>query len=85
MHASEIELRAKRKLGEVLKITPKNPGTVLAGRDKLGGTKIVPPKNVDTYKQIGIDKKLAAEAQKIRPMYATEMPLSTDASKGARE
>lgn len=62
-YAKEIELRAKRKLGEILKVTPKNKGLV---GSRLTGTKQEPVRDsLPTYKEIKLDKKLAAKAQKL--------------------
>lgn len=62
-YAKQIEIRAKRKLGQILKETPKNKGAMGVGPiavSKMNRNDILP-----TYKQIKLDKKLAATAQKI--------------------
>jgi hypothetical protein len=61
-YAKEIELRAKRKLGQILKESPKNTGA------KGVGPIAVLKENrnqIPTYKEIKLDKKLAAKAQKL--------------------
>jgi len=61
-YATEIRLRAERKLGEILKASPKATGSAGTGsnqhrqvRSQNGTT--------PTHAQLGIDKKLAARAQ----------------------
>ena len=59
--AAEFRLRAELRLGEILKATPKNPGTRMKGRRKGIGSSIVePPTNSPTLASAGIDRKLAA-------------------------
>jgi hypothetical protein len=64
-NAREIELRATRKLGQLLKATPKNKGAAAGGKkESPRGSYTEPRDNLPTYKEMGIDKKLAAAAQK---------------------
>lgn len=58
LRVSLVRETAKRKLGEILKATPKNTGA------KGIGTSAVPKENhtLPTYKEIKLDKKLAAHA-----------------------
>lgn len=64
-------MRAKRKLGQILKATPKNKGGGDTGRNQYGatGTKKEPVADssdtLPTYKEIKLNKKLAAEAQRM--------------------
>lgn len=67
--AAEIRLRAERRLGEILRSAPKNPGT--AGRiigpgrgKKNGGSKTeLPFSEIPTHADTGVDKKLSSRAQ----------------------
>jgi site-specific DNA-methyltransferase (adenine-specific) len=61
--AAEFRLRAELRLGEILKSSPKAP----AGRKKIGSKS--EPISSPTLAQAGIDRKLAARAQKL-----TEVP-----------
>jgi 16S rRNA G966 N2-methylase RsmD len=54
--ASEIRLRAERKLGEILAVTPKAP----AGRPPIIGSKVEP---IPTLASAGISKKTSSRAQ----------------------
>ena len=64
-HAHEIEIRAEKKLGEMLSVMEKNKGTQgqLVGRGIIGGQQEVPPIETPTLKEIGITKNLSSEAQ----------------------
>lgn len=64
-YAKEIELRAKRKLGQILKVSPKASGGQHGGKKKIDGTRSEPSNPIPTYKEIKLDKKLAARAQKL--------------------
>jgi len=57
--ASEIRLRAERRLGEMLKVAPKNPGS----RKKAGDSKMESP--VPKLSSIGISLKQSYFAQKV--------------------
>lgn len=60
--------RPKRKLGEMLKAAPKNTGSRgdFRGRDSSGSAVKGPPENnAPTYRQLKLDKKTSAQAQKI--------------------
>ena len=63
--AAEIRLRAERRLGELLRETPKATGTAGQGRPKKGGSKTEPPKPVPTLSDSGISKKLSSRAQEL--------------------
>lgn len=68
--ATEIRLRAERRLGELIteqkRTVGLNRGTAGAGRPKLGGSKKVPPKDATpTLAEAGIDKKLSSRAQRL--------------------
>lgn len=56
--AAEIRMRAERRLGQMLIVSPKNTGS--RGIGKSG----VPPKH-PTFQDAGIDKKLSSRAQKL--------------------
>jgi hypothetical protein len=66
-----VRVEAEAKLGEKLKEIPRARGTrgTLAGRDASGGSVLVPPENIyeeaPTLKQIGVEKKRSALAQKL--------------------
>lgn len=60
--SGEIRLRAERKLGELLRDAPKNPGT--RPNTQHGGTMAAPPPT-PTLTDQGINKKLSARAQKM--------------------
>lgn len=65
-HATAIKLDAERKLGAILRDTPKNEGRAGMGRPSLGGTQAEPPKEQPpTLAELGIDKKTSARAQKL--------------------
>lgn len=79
--ATEIKVRAERRLGEMLRDMPKNGGNQGQGRPSLGGSAKAPPKLsapsstppkarvpeplAPKLEQLGIDKKLSARAQKL--------------------
>ena len=64
--AGEIRTLAERQMGEFLKQMPKNEGRAGAGRPKLGGAEVEPPKDATaTLAEIGITKKQSATAQKL--------------------
>ena len=56
------EISIKAQLGRMLKETPRNPGVRLAGRD-IGGAILVPPSDIPTYAELGLDKKTSKLAQ----------------------
>jgi hypothetical protein len=46
-------------IGNILKETPRNTGTRPVGGDRFsGGTVMLPPENVPTLAELGIDKRL---------------------------
>lgn len=58
--AAEIRLRAERRLGEILRDTPKNTGAQGIGKSA------VPTENrTPTLSDLGIDKKLSSRAQRL--------------------
>jgi len=66
--ASEIRIRAERRLGEMIRAQKEgeglNKGTAGMGRPSLGGTHEEPPKNpTPTLSSVGISKKLSSRAQ----------------------
>ena len=64
--ATEINLRAQRRCGEMLKSTPKAKGAQTVGGDKRsGGTILVPPEDAQTLADLGLTKKESALAQKL--------------------
>lgn len=68
-YATEIRLRAERRLGQMLKEQKEtvglNQGTAGKGRPRIGGSREELPKdNRPTLASAGIDKKLSARAQK---------------------
>ncbi len=62
--AAEIKLRAERRLGEMIKGSPKNTGVKLNGRDTFGNTKTVSPKNAapPTLAESGLTRKQSSTA-----------------------
>lgn len=67
--ATEIRIRAERRLGELIQrqrdTVGLNSGVRMAGRDSLGGSIVKPPKQVPTLAAAGIDKRLSSHAQKV--------------------
>lgn len=68
--ATEIKLRAERKAGEMLQALKNagemNTGVKMAGRDKLGGTLMLPPKDITpTLAERSISKKQSSHWQRI--------------------
>lgn len=67
-YASEIILRAERRMGEILAVAPKNEGSraQLQGRDLSGGAVVAPPEaRAPKLVDLGISKKQSARAQQI--------------------
>lgn len=65
-YARGIRFGAEIKLGEILKEQPKATGTRTVGGDaKAGGSVEVPPDQPPTLAELGISKKLSAEAQRL--------------------
>jgi len=81
--ATEIRIRAERRLGELLTSTPRAKGVV--GRDKKGQTRgsrgvprvVEPP----SLAELGIDKKLSARAQKLAKIPERQFEESIAAAK----
>jgi DNA modification methylase len=66
--AASVKIRAERRMGQLLKETPKNEGAKgqLAGRDSSGGPIMGPPEeNTPTLAEQGITKNLSSRCQKI--------------------
>lgn len=63
--AMGIKLDAARKLGEYLKRTPKAKGSDYGGRAPIDGTREEPSNPPPTLAELGISKKLSAEAQRL--------------------
>lgn len=64
--ASEIRIRAERRLGEMLREQKETVGMAPAGRPKKIGSDEEPIfKEVPTLAEVGIDKKLSSRAQQI--------------------
>ena len=64
MDASEIRIRAERRLGEMIKAQKEGPGL---NTGAMGiGTSAVPQENrTPTLAEVGIDKKLSSRSQAI--------------------
>jgi N6-adenosine-specific RNA methylase IME4 len=72
-YAAEIRLRAERKLGEILKATPKATGTKGQGRPKIGGSIKEPPiAQAPKLSDIGISKKVSSRAQQMASLSAAK-------------
>ena len=71
--ATEIRIRAERRLGEMLAEVPKNTGAAGGGK-KTGprGTFTEPRDTTPTLADIGVDKKLSARSQKLAAVPAPE-------------
>lgn len=67
--ATEIRLRAERRLGELLKVTPKNKG---AKPGKTGSKGVPVLDETPTLADAGISKKLSSRAQKIADVPAAD-------------
>lgn len=63
--AAEIRLRAERRLGELLAAAPKNQGAATEGIGKRGAKGEPRYDQPPTLRDLGIDKKLSARAQKL--------------------
>lgn len=61
--AHAIKIEALRRLGEMLKATPRAAGGDHGGRPKIDGTRVVPSIPTPTLKNIGLSKKTSAIAQ----------------------
>lgn len=64
--ATEIKVRAERRAGQLLAEMPKARGVVLSGKDSIGGTIVVPPKNdAPTLSEMGVSKNESSRWQKL--------------------
>jgi len=70
--ATEIRIRAERRLGEMLAETPKATGGEHGGRVRIDGARKVPSNPTSTLADIGITKKLSARSQKLAAISAKE-------------
>jgi hypothetical protein len=68
VEAAEVRLRAERRLGELLKGMPKNPGHRFGG--DAGGSPEAPP----ALDEIGITKKQSSVWQRIAALAALAEP-----------
>ena len=65
-YATSIKVEALAQLGRMLKETPRNTGTRPVGGDRFsGGTEMLPPENIPTLAEMGLDKKTSKLAQDI--------------------
>ena len=71
-YAAEIRLRAERKLGEILKATPKNPGGTPMKKNSTG-SQWAP---VETLAEVGISKKTSSRAQALAAVPSPEFEKS---------
>lgn len=65
IHAAEIRIRAERRLGELLRDSPKATGGEYGGKTKIDGSRKELSNPTPTLADIGIDKKLSSKAQKL--------------------
>jgi hypothetical protein len=66
VQAGLIQAKAGERIGVELAAQPKAQGTRGQGRPSLGGSKSEPPKSdVPTLAEMGVDRKFAAQAQKL--------------------
>jgi len=63
-YATEIKMEALRQLGNMLKETPRNPGVRTAGK-VMGSPIVVPPIDIPTLAEMGLDKKTSKLAQDV--------------------
>jgi hypothetical protein len=74
-YAGEIELRAKRKLGEMLKETERAKGATAGGKKvSPRGTYLEPRDTQPTLRELKIDKKTSAQAQKLAATFGQAQP-----------
>lgn len=79
-YAQEIRVFAERRMGEILKETPRNEGA------KGIGTSAVPKENrTPTYSDMGIDKKQASRAQKLASIPEEEVKAAIEDAKQKEE
>jgi ParB family chromosome partitioning protein len=71
-YATTIKIEALAQLGRMLKGTPRNPGARLAGRD-IGGAILVPPSDIPTLAELGLDKKTSKLARDIAELPEEEL------------
>lgn len=66
-YATSIKVEALAQLGRMLKATQRNTGSRLIGgsEEYSGGSKVVPPDDIPTLAEMGLDKKTSKLAQDI--------------------
>lgn len=64
-YATALKLDAERKLGEILREAPKATGGEHGGRRPLDGARAEPSNPTPTLRDLGIDKKTSARAQRL--------------------
>jgi N6-adenosine-specific RNA methylase IME4 len=84
--ATDLRLRAERRLGEMIAAQKKTIGLATGtrghGRPSLGGAEREPPKNdVPTRAEAGIDKKLSARAQHLATLPDDQFATRLSAAK----
>jgi len=76
--AVEIRLRAERRVGELIAAQKETVGLAkgtkgqLKGRDRSGGSVTVPPEDIATLAEAGIDKHLADRARRLAELQPAE-------------
>jgi N6-adenosine-specific RNA methylase IME4/ribosomal 50S subunit-recycling heat shock protein len=76
--AGEVWIAAEVRLGRELKRRPKAKGSRGTGRPKIGGSKVVPPKDVPTLAELKIEKKRAARAERLAALPDEERKALAD-------
>lgn len=71
-YAHEIKVEALRQLGGLLRATPRNEGTRLAGRAIGGSARELPKDPTPTLADLGIDKKTSMIAQQLADLPADQ-------------
>jgi hypothetical protein len=82
-HATEIRLRAERRLGQLLRDMPKNKGTrsQLVSRGVIGGAEKEPPINrTPTLADLGITKDESSKWQKLAALDQAQFEETVAAS-----
>lgn len=67
LYATAIKVEALAQLGRMLKGTPRNKGVRLVGGSKKysGGSEVIPPDDIPTLAELGLDKKTSKLAQDV--------------------
>jgi hypothetical protein len=75
--ASEIRIRAERRLGEMLREQKQTVGLAKAGRPKIGPTEEpILDRDVPTLASVGISKKLSSRSQAIAAIPRAEFDIN---------